>query len=105
MTPCACSSAKESRCCFRPTRPAAGSRRTAAAFPSRRAPSPWRSCGSFPKPWPVIVPSGSCAGTMRHHYPEMFADDPRLQAEANALAERVFELSEFLVHVARVSLA
>jgi L-lactate dehydrogenase complex protein LldE len=52
----------------------------------------------------VIVPSGSCAGTMRHHYPKMFADDPRLQAEAKALAERVFELSEFLVHVAKVSL-
>ena len=59
----------------------------------------------FPEAWPVIVPSGSCAGTMRHHYPEMFADDPRLKAEATALAERVFELSEFLVHVAKVSLA
>ncbi|WP_291995484.1 (Fe-S)-binding protein [Candidatus Accumulibacter sp. ACC003] len=59
----------------------------------------------FPEPWPVIVPSGSCAGTMRHHYPEMFADDPQLHAEVSALAERVFELSEFLVHVARVELS
>ncbi|MBE2261071.1 MAG: (Fe-S)-binding protein [Rhodobacteraceae bacterium] len=59
----------------------------------------------FPEPWPVIVPSGSCAGMMRQHYPEVFADDPGLQAEATALAERIFELSEFLVHVARVKLA
>ena len=58
----------------------------------------------FPEAWPVIVPSGSCAGTMRRHYPAMFADDPRLLAEATALAERVFEFSEFLVHVARVTL-
>ncbi len=26
--------------------------------------------------WPIVVPSGSCAGMMRHHYPEMFANDP-----------------------------
>ncbi|WP_300452209.1 (Fe-S)-binding protein [Accumulibacter sp.] len=59
----------------------------------------------FPEPWPVIVPSGSCAGMMRHHYPKIFADEPRLLAEAMALAERIFELSEFLVHVAKVSLS
>lgn len=58
----------------------------------------------FPEPWPVVVPSGSCAGMMRHHYPELFADDPSLLAEAEALAERVFELSEFLVHVVQVRL-
>lgn len=56
----------------------------------------------FPQPWPVVVPSGSCAGMMRHHYPKVFADDPALLAEAQALAERVFELSEFLLEVARV---
>lgn len=59
----------------------------------------------FPEPWPVIVPSGSCAGTMRHHYPKMFADDALLQAEAQALADRVYELSEFLLEVARVRLS
>jgi len=53
----------------------------------------------FPQPWPVVVPSGSCAGMMRHHYPALFAQDPTLHAKALELSERVFELSEFLVHV------
>lgn len=56
----------------------------------------------FPNDWPIVVPSGSCAGMMRHHYPRLFADDPQLQAEAEALAERVFELSEFLIEVLKV---
>lgn len=53
----------------------------------------------FVEPWPVVVPSGSCGGMMRTHYPHLFEGDPQLHAEAVALAERVFELSEFLVHV------
>lgn len=53
----------------------------------------------FVEPWPVVVPSGSCGGMMRSHYPHLFAADPELHAKAAALAERVFELSEFLVHV------
>ena len=47
---------------------------------------------------PVVVPSGSCAGMLRHHYPELFAGYP-LEAEALALSRRVFELTEFLVDV------
>jgi L-lactate dehydrogenase complex protein LldE len=53
----------------------------------------------FPQPWPVVVPSGSCAATMRHAYPALFAGDARLEPKARALAERVYELTEFLVHV------
>lgn len=53
----------------------------------------------FPEPWPVVVPSGSCGGMIRLHYPHLFADDPVLHAAAHELAERVYELSEFLVHV------
>ena len=56
----------------------------------------------FPQDWPVIVPSGSCAGMMRHHWPELFADDPALLAQAKQLAERIYELSEFLSQVLRV---
>ena len=56
----------------------------------------------FPQDWPVIVPSGSCAGMMRHHWPELFADDPAMLEQARALAERVYELSEFLLHVLQV---
>ena len=53
----------------------------------------------FPEPWPVVVPSGSCAAMMRHHYPILFAADPVRLTQAEALAERIFEFSEFLVHV------
>jgi L-lactate dehydrogenase complex protein LldE len=56
----------------------------------------------FPNDWPVVVPSGSCAGMMRHHYPLLFAEQPLLKAKAEALAERVFELSEFLLKVLKV---
>lgn len=53
----------------------------------------------FVEPWPVVVPSGSCGGMMRTHYPHLFAKDTELHAKAVALADRVYELSEFLVHV------
>ena len=56
----------------------------------------------FTNDWPVVVPSGSCAGMMRHHYPKLFADDPVMKARAEALAERIFELSEFLLTVLNV---
>jgi L-lactate dehydrogenase complex protein LldE len=55
--------------------------------------------GLFPEPWPIVVPSGSCGAMLRHHYPKLFAADPTLAPIAQALAERTFELTEFLVHV------
>jgi L-lactate dehydrogenase complex protein LldE len=51
----------------------------------------------FPEPWPVIVPSGSCAGMMRKHWPELFQDDPARGAQAQTLAARVFEFGEYLL--------
>jgi L-lactate dehydrogenase complex protein LldE len=57
----------------------------------------------FPKPWPIVVPSGSCAGMMKRHYPALFEGDP-YHAEAEAFASRVHELSEFLVGVLDVRL-
>ncbi|WP_175675031.1 (Fe-S)-binding protein [Burkholderia ambifaria] len=58
----------------------------------------------FAEPWPVIVPSGSCAGMIRHHWPALFADDPVHGPKARAIAERTYELAEFLVHVLHVRL-
>jgi len=51
----------------------------------------------FPEPWPIVVPSGSCAGMMRKHWPELFQDDPVLGPRAQALAGRVFEFSDYLL--------
>ena len=58
---------------------------------------------SFPKPIPIVVPSGSCAGMMHEHYPELFAGQPD-EAEASAFAGRVYELTWFLVHVCKLTL-
>jgi len=44
----------------------------------------------------VVVPSGSCGGMLRHHYPALFDDDPNLKERADALAERTYELVQFL---------
>ena len=57
----------------------------------------------FTKPIPVVLPSGSCAGMMRLHYPELFEGTPHEQA-ARDLADRVYELTEFLVEVCQVKL-
>jgi L-lactate dehydrogenase complex protein LldE len=47
----------------------------------------------------VVAPSGSCAGMLRVHYPELFADDPENLPRARELAERSWELVSFLVEV------
>ena len=53
----------------------------------------------FPEDWPVVVPSGSCAGMMKHHYPTLFAADPLRKAQAEALSARIYEFTDFLVNV------
>lgn len=63
-----------------------------------------RQLALFPEPWPIVVPSGSCAGMMRHHYPVLFAADPERQPLAEQLAGRVYELTEFLEHVCHMTL-
>jgi len=46
----------------------------------------------------VVVPSGSCAGMLKKHYPELFTD-PEERTRAEALAARTFELVSFLADV------
>lgn len=57
----------------------------------------------FPKDYPIVVPSGSCAGMMRHHYPEVFKGTAEYEA-VKAFASRVYELTEFLVHVLKIEM-
>jgi L-lactate dehydrogenase complex protein LldE len=47
----------------------------------------------------VVAPSGSCAGMLKLHYPELLAADPAYASRAEALAARCFELTSFLVNV------
>ena len=44
----------------------------------------------------VVVPSGSCAGMVIRHYPELFRDDPAWHEKAQELADRTRELTAFL---------
>lgn len=50
----------------------------------------------------VVVPSGSCAGTIKVHYPELFAGDAEMAARAGDLAGRTFELTSFLADVLKI---
>ena len=59
--------------------------------------------GLFPKDIPIIIPSGSCGGMIRNHFPELFKNDIQ-EKEAESMAERTFELTEFLVHVLKIKL-
>lgn len=45
---------------------------------------------------PVVIPSGSCAEMIVHHYRELFAGTDRA-AQAERVADRTRELSQFLV--------
>lgn len=49
----------------------------------------------------VVSPSGSCA-YMFHEYPEIFKGDPVWEPKAKKLAEKTFELTQFIVDVLKV---
>lgn len=72
----------EQTCCGQPA--------YTSGYPAEARAVAARQLDLFPEPWPVVVPSGSCAAMMRHHYPQLFADDVRRLPQAQELAERVF---------------
>lgn len=47
----------------------------------------------------VVIPSGSCAGTIRAHYPEILEQDPAWHARAQAVAARTWEIMAYLDEV------
>lgn len=50
----------------------------------------------------VVAPSGSCAGMLKRHYPQLFAADPEMKTRAERLSARVYELVSFLNDVMKV---
>jgi len=74
-----------------------------SGFPEEAKTVARRQINIFNKNYPIVVPSGSCAGMMKHHYPELFADESDLK-QVLEFSARVFELSEFLVQVLKISL-
>jgi L-lactate dehydrogenase complex protein LldE len=57
----------------------------------------------FTKEIPVVVPSASCAGMMKEHYPVLFKGTP-LEESAISVSQRVIELTAFLVDVLDIRL-
>lgn len=51
----------------------------------------------------VVAPSGSCAGMIKRHYPEVFEHDAEWLPRARALAQKTHELMSFLVNVRGVT--
>lgn len=51
----------------------------------------------------VVSPSGSCTGMVHHYYPDLFADDPRMQEKARQLIGKTYEFTQFLVQVMGVT--
>jgi len=51
----------------------------------------------------MVAPSGSCAGMIGVHYPELFADDPTVLPRIRDLAARSSELVSFLVDICGMS--
>jgi L-lactate dehydrogenase complex protein LldE len=62
-----------------------------------------RTVALFARSEHVVVPSGSCAWMLKSEYPGLLASDPALFAEAERLAARTWELSQFLVQVLGVT--
>ena len=51
----------------------------------------------------VVAPSGSCAGMLKAHYPELLASDAAWKSRATRLAEHTYELISFLTDVRGIS--
>jgi L-lactate dehydrogenase complex protein LldE len=47
----------------------------------------------------VVAPSGSCAATLKHHYPQLLAEDDEWCGRAAEFADKVHELISFLVDI------
>jgi L-lactate dehydrogenase complex protein LldE len=51
----------------------------------------------------VVAPSGSCAGMLKTHYPELFEGDAAWAPRVEAFCGKTYELVSFLVDVMKVS--
>ncbi|NCI50239.1 (Fe-S)-binding protein [Sediminibacterium roseum] len=62
-------------------------------------------CGKFLKDFSgtdyIVAPSASCVGFVRNYYNTLFENAPE-SALAKKTAERVFEFSEFLIHILKI---
>jgi L-lactate dehydrogenase complex protein LldE len=72
-----------------------GDRRAAQAL-ARKVLTEFKDCDY------VVVPSGSCSGMVKAHYPELLNDFPELRADVEWLIARTWELTDFLLSVLKL---
>jgi L-lactate dehydrogenase complex protein LldE len=72
-----------------------GDRQAALAL-ARKALAEFEACDY------VVAPSGSCAGMIRTHYPDLFAGQPVELARVEKLCAKTYELTDFLLNVAKL---
>ncbi|MDB5811412.1 MAG: Fe-S oxidoreductase [Betaproteobacteria bacterium] len=70
--------------------------RTAALALARKVLAEFEACDY------VVAPSGSCAGMIRAHYPDLFSDQPAELERINRLCAKTYELTDFLLNVAKI---
>ena len=51
----------------------------------------------------VVCPSGSCVHMVRHHYLDLFRDEPAQLVRARMVAAKTYEFTEYLVDVLQVT--
>lgn len=83
------------RVIFPPAQACCGQPAYNSGFPDEARAVAKKQVRLFPKPLPIIVPSGSCAGMMKRHYPDLFAGRPEAAA-VRSFSDRIFELGQFL---------
>ncbi len=52
---------------------------------------------------PIVGPSGSCVSMVKHHYPSLFKEGTAEHALAVDISSRIFEFTEYLVNVLKVT--
>ena len=60
--------------------------------------------GEFERCDYLVAPSGSCSGMIKTHYPALFQGEGAWLARVEALAAKTWELTDFLLNVARLDL-
>ena len=91
-----CGVPKDQTCCGQPLFNSGFQRR--ATGPARQWLRAFGSTDGY-----IVAPSGSCAGFVRHRYPELFPPGSPEHDLAASVAERTFEFAEFLTHVLGVT--
>jgi L-lactate dehydrogenase complex protein LldE len=51
----------------------------------------------------IVSPAGSCVCMVKYHYPELLEDEPSWHSRACGLADRIHELSQYIVDVLDVT--